>query len=62
MRLKEDVLVHTAPSADSARPLVSLLGRGQVADLVERQGDWVLIEFGPLRGWTRADLVDEAGG
>jgi hypothetical protein len=30
-----------------------------VARLKERRGEWSLIEFGPLIGWTRSDLVDE---
>jgi hypothetical protein len=58
VRLKETVLVHTAPSADSPRPAVSLLGEGMVASLLERRGEWVLIEYGPLIGWARVESVE----
>lgn len=58
VRLKQDVLVHTAPSEDAPRPAVSLLGAGIEARLIERQGDWVLIEYGPLFGWTAATSVE----
>jgi hypothetical protein len=59
VRLRQTVLVHTAPSADAPRPAISLLGEGMVAAVLDRQGDWVLIEYGPLTGWTRADTVEE---
>jgi hypothetical protein len=59
VRLKQTVLVHTAPSADSPQAAISLLGEGMVAAALDRQGEWVLIEYGPLSGWTRADTVEE---
>jgi len=58
VRLKRDVLVHTAPSAESPRPAISMLGAGMIANVRDRQGEWVLIEYGPLLGWTRSETVD----
>ena len=59
VRLKQTVMVQVSPSADSPRPAISLLGAGQIATLVDVEGEWALIEFGPLRGWTRAENVEE---
>ena len=58
VRLRHQVLVHTAPSSDSPRPAISLLGAGMVADLVADQGEWVQIKYGPLEGWTRKETVE----
>jgi hypothetical protein len=59
VRLKQTVLVHTAPGPDVPRAAISLLGAGVVAAQLDRQGDWVLIEHGRLTGWTRADTIEE---
>jgi hypothetical protein len=61
VRLLHDVLVRTAPDPNSPRPTISLLGAGMIADLLDTQGEWVLIEFGPLKGWTRAESVEPIG-
>jgi hypothetical protein len=58
VRLKRNVLVHTAPNAESPRPAISLLGAGMVARVVDQRDDWVMIQYGPLSGWTLAENVE----
>jgi hypothetical protein len=62
VRLKRDVLVRTARSAEFPRPAVSVLQAGTRAVLLERDGNWVRVEHGPLSGWANADSVEEVSG